>query len=63
MTSNVQIGGIFSLLDCLMVCPRFSDRFLLATDVIVQFSVARFKFTPDPLYVFFHDRKFGFCRR
>src|SRR5438093_7812944 len=35
MPPDVQIGGIFSLLDCLMVCACFADCFLLGTDVIV----------------------------
>src|SRR6266480_2299681 len=58
VTANVQVSRIFSLLDGLMLCARFSQRFLLDADVIVQFSVARFKFTPDPLDFFFHHRKF-----
>ena len=61
MTTDVQIGGILSLLDCLMLRTRFSERLLLDADIIVQFSVAPFKFAPGPLDIFFHDRKFR-CR-
>ena len=62
MTTDVQIGGIFSLLDCLMMRTRFSKCLFLGADVIVQFSVASFKFAPDSLDIFFHDGKFR-CRR
>ena len=60
MTANVQIGGIFSLLDRLMLRTRFLHRFLLRADVIVEFSVAAFEFTSDSVYIFFHHRKFRF---
>ncbi len=62
VTTDVQIGGILSFLNCLMMRALLSKRFFLGADVIVQFPVASFKFAPDPLYIFFNDRKFrGRC--
>ena len=60
MTPDVQISGIFSLLDCLMTCACFSNRFLLGAAALVQGSIARFKFTPNALNIFLYDGKFRF---
>src|SRR6266513_4676153 len=62
MTPNIQIRGIFSFLNCLMMCARFANCFLLHPDALVQCSIARFKFGPDTLDIFFHNREFGFGR-
>src|SRR5205814_6868833 len=59
MTPNIQIRGIFPLLNCLMMCARFSNCFLLHPDALVQCSIARFEFGPDALHIFFHNRKFS----
>ena len=59
--ANVQIRRIFSLLDRLMARAGVAGRFLLSADVIIQFSVARFKLASGPRYVLFHRRKFRFC--
>ena len=60
MTPNIQISGIFPFLNCLMMGARFSNCFLLQPDALVQCSIARFKFGPDTLDIFFHDREFSF---
>src|SRR5438046_7449996 len=62
MTPNIQIRGIFPFLNCLMMCARFSNCFLLQPDALVQCSIARFKFGSDTLDIFFPDREFSFAR-
>jgi len=59
MTPNIQIRGIFPFLNCLMMCARFANCFLLYPDALVQCSIARFKFGPDALNIFFDNRKFS----
>ena len=72
MPADVQIGGIFSLFDHLMVLLRFLNRVLLGLNVVAKTFVGRFILAPDFRYIFldrrqFFEVKFGdlaqhFCR-
>ena len=63
MTSDVQIGRILPLLDCLMMCARSLKRLLLGAAVFIQVAIARFKFVPDARDILFHGGKFRFALR
>ena len=62
MSADTQVSGIFSLFDYLMACPRVARCFLLRANVIIQFSVACFKFGSRPSDVFFYCREFRLRR-
>ena len=61
VSADVQISGGLAFLDLVMTRARFSHCLLLDADVLVQLSIARFKFTPYALDFLFHDGKFRFC--
>ena len=62
MAANVQVGGIFSLLDSLVMNPRFPDRFLLCPDIFAESAIAGFVFTADALDILIDHGKFGVSR-
>ena len=58
--ANIQIRGIFPLLNCLVACACVARCFLLSADVVTQFPVARFKLAPGARDIFFNRSKFRF---
>src|SRR5229473_5161984 len=53
MPADVEICGIFSLLNGLMILARFGNRGLLRSAVFVKRAIARFEFASDPSDIFF----------
>src|ERR1700730_13844238 len=63
MTANVQISGVLSLLDYLMMLSRFPNSFLLAPNVVGKAFVARFVFAAHFRNIFFNGGQLFFGRR
>ena len=62
MLADAQIGGILSFFNHLMSCPRVAYGLLLRANVLIQRSIACFKFAPRSRYVLFDRGKFRFDR-
>src|SRR5206468_4945892 len=55
--ANAQVGGILSLFDYLVACPRLPRCFLLRANVVIQLSVTGFKLASRSRYIFFYRGK------
>src|SRR5437764_10000075 len=63
MTTDIQVGGIFSFLDGLVLGLCLPQCFLLCTRCVVQGAVGRFESFANTGNISLCGREFVFCRR
>src|SRR5207247_11309756 len=59
MTTDVEVGRVFLLLDDFMMTAGIFEGVLLCPAVLIQDSIARFKLLSDPRDILVHDAKCG----